>query len=73
MCSCSVPANQPITVVGRSDSGAAAGIVSDYLSRTTSLWKLGVNKTLNWPKSTHLVMGNGNVTGFINNNTWTFG
>ncbi|KAK9818681.1 hypothetical protein WJX74_005373 [Apatococcus lobatus] len=70
----SVPKDQHITVVGRSDSGAAAQIVSDYLSRTApSDWKLGVNKTLPWPKATHLVMGNGNVTGFINNNTWTIG
>lgn len=46
-----------ITVVVRSDSSGTTYVLSTHLSSISPKWKetLGINKTINWPSSSHIV------------------
>src|SRR4029079_4997802 len=46
--SANLPAT-PITVVYRSASSATTSVFTSFLTATSSKWKLGGDKTVNWP------------------------
>lgn len=66
-----LPSN-PITIVHRSDSSGTTFVFSSYLN-STSVWRLGVSKTVTWPASSIGANGNQGVASIVQGTQFTIG